>query len=118
MNKESSVSREQIMANEAKVKSRNWIITGIKKFYDEESATKQKLEDVEATLEVNRSDYKSSQDAYAASVSKIEDVIAEKEVVKAEIIRLEALLGRHKLETSYTVVTAPYNGRMGSVVLR
>ncbi len=62
---------------------------------------------------MNRSDYKSSQDAYVASVSKIEDVIAEKEVVKAEIIRLEALLGRHKLETSYTVVTAPYNGRMG-----
>lgn len=71
------------------------------------------MEDVEATLEVNKSDYKSSQDAYAASVSKIDDVRAEKEVVKAEIVRLEALLGRHKLETSYTVVTAPYNGRMG-----
>lgn len=50
------------------------------------------MEDVEATLEVNKSDYKSSQDAYAASVSKIDDVRAEKEVVKAEIVRLEALL--------------------------
>lgn len=32
MSKESSASREQIMANSAKVKSRNWIITGTKNF--------------------------------------------------------------------------------------
>lgn len=38
---------------------------------------------------------------------------AEKEVVLAELSRLNALLNRHKLDVSYTVITAPYNGRMG-----
>jgi multidrug resistance efflux pump len=38
---------------------------------------------------------------------------AEKAVVLAELTRLNALLNRHKLEVSYTVITAPYNGRMG-----
>jgi membrane fusion protein (multidrug efflux system) len=78
MSKESSASEEQIMANSAKVKKQELDYNRYKKLYDEESATRQKLEDVEATLEVNKSDYKSSQDAYAASVSKIEDVRAER----------------------------------------
>jgi multidrug resistance efflux pump len=38
---------------------------------------------------------------------------AEKEIVHAELSRLSALLTRHQLDVSYTVITAPYNGRMG-----
>ncbi|ODM54423.1 HlyD family secretion protein [Elizabethkingia meningoseptica] len=113
MGKEALASKEQIGANSAKVKKQELDYSRYKKLYEEESATKQKLEDIEATLEVNKSEYKSSQDNYLASVSKIHDVVAEKEVVKAEISILQALLDRHKLDVSYTVVTAPYNGRMG-----
>jgi multidrug resistance efflux pump len=38
---------------------------------------------------------------------------AEKAVMLAELARLNALLNRHKLDVSYTVITAPYEGRMG-----
>lgn len=38
---------------------------------------------------------------------------AEKGIVLAEIARLQALLNRHKLDVGYTIITAPYNGRMG-----
>lgn len=38
---------------------------------------------------------------------------AEKAVVQAEITRLNALLNRQRLALSNTVITAPYNGRMG-----
>jgi multidrug resistance efflux pump len=38
---------------------------------------------------------------------------AEKAIALAELHRLTALLNRHKLDVSYTVITAPYNGRMG-----
>lgn len=62
---------------------------------------------------MNESDYKASQDNYAASVSKINDIQTEKTVVQAEIARLEALLDRHKLDVSYTAVVASYDGRMG-----
>jgi membrane fusion protein (multidrug efflux system) len=34
-------------------------------------------------------------------------------MVAAELARLKALLGRHELDVSYTVITAAYNGRMG-----
>ncbi|WP_207515663.1 HlyD family secretion protein [Longitalea luteola] len=38
---------------------------------------------------------------------------AEKAIVIAEIARLNAQLNRHRLDVSYTVIRAPYNGRMG-----
>lgn len=103
----------QVDANKAKVWKQQLDYNRYKKLYDEESATRQRLEDVKATLDVNESDYKSSQDNYAASLSKINDIQAEKAVVLAEIARLEALLDRHKLDVSYTAVTAAYDGRMG-----
>ncbi|MBL3548007.1 HlyD family secretion protein [Chryseobacterium sp. KMC2] len=111
--KEAASAQAQVSANEAKVWKQKLDYNRYEKLYNEESATKQRLEDVKATLEVNESNYKSSQDAYAASVSKINDIQAEKTVVQAEIARLQALLDRHKLDVSYTVVTAAYDGRMG-----
>ncbi|RXM41271.1 multidrug transporter [Chryseobacterium sp. CH21] len=111
--KEAAAAMAQVDASKAKVWKQQLDYNRYKKLYDEESATKQRLEDVKATLDVNESDYKSSQDKYAASVSKINDIRAEKTVVLAEIARLEALLDRHKLDVSYTAVTAAYDGRMG-----
>lgn len=37
----------------------------------------------------------------------------EKEIVLAELARLNALLKKQKLDVSYTFITAPYNGRIG-----
>ncbi|HEY8896561.1 MAG TPA: HlyD family secretion protein [Niastella sp.] len=38
---------------------------------------------------------------------------AEKEIVLAELARLNALLKKQKLDVSFTYITAPYNGRIG-----
>jgi membrane fusion protein (multidrug efflux system) len=38
---------------------------------------------------------------------------AEKEILLAELARLNALLKKQKLDVSYTFITAPYNGRIG-----
>lgn len=111
--KEAASAQAQVEANKAKVWKQELDYNRYKKLYDEESATKQRLEEVKATLEVNESNYQSSRDTYAASVSKINDIQAEKKVVQAEIARLEALLDRHKLDVSYTAITAAYDGRMG-----
>jgi len=113
MLKEALASKEQIASNDAKVKKQELDYNRYKKLYDEESATRQKLEDVEASLKVNKSEYNASRESFFAAQSKIEDVEAEKQVVKAEILRLQALVNRHKLDVGYTVITAPYNGRMG-----
>lgn len=111
--KEAASAQAQVEAGKAKVWKQQLDYNRYKKLYDEESATKQRLEDVKAALDVNESEYQSSQDNYTASLSKINDIRAEKTVVQAEIARLEALLDRHKLDVSYTAVVASYDGRMG-----
>ncbi|PZF74731.1 HlyD family secretion protein [Taibaiella soli] len=103
----------QIAANKAKVWKQKLDYDRYNQLYNEESATKQQLENMQATLDVNNSDYASANANYDAALSKISDVNAEKEVIKAEIVRLKALLERHKLDVSYTVITASYDGRMG-----
>lgn len=109
----SQSANAQISANKAKVWKQQLENDRYEKLYKEESATKQQLENIQATLDITKSDYLSSQDNYEATLSKIQDTEAEKEVVKAEILRLQALLDRHKLDVSYTVITASYDGRMG-----
>ena len=103
----------QISAGKARVLKQQLDYNRYNKMYEEESATKQQLENMKATLDVNNADYLAAIDNYEAAKSKIEDAEAEKSVVRAEITRLEALKQRDDLDVSYTVVTASYNGRMG-----
>jgi len=105
--------KAQIKANEAKVLKQKLDYERYTALYKEESATKQKLEDIQAALDVSTSDYQTSQESFNAAVSKIEDIRAERSVVLAEITRLKALLERNKLDVDYTVITASYDGRMG-----
>lgn len=109
----SQSTKSQIDANKAKVWKQELEHNRYEKLLKEESATNQQMESIKATLDIYTSDYKSAQNNYEASLSEINDVEAQKEVVKAEIARLTALLDRHKLDVSYTVITASYNGRMG-----
>lgn len=103
----------QILAAKAKLWKQRLEYERYRQLYHEASATQQQLEDMQATLDVTTSDYESAKDNYAAATSRISDVKAEKAVVLAEIARLKALLDRHKLDVSYTVITASYDGRMG-----
>lgn len=113
LDRTAKASKAQIAAGKAKVWKQQLDLDRYQQLYKEESATKQQLEDMQATLDVNASDYQSALDNYDAAVSRIEDVRAGKAVVLAEIARLKSLLNRHKLDVSYTVITASYNGRMG-----
>ncbi|HWV67958.1 HlyD family secretion protein [Chitinophaga sp.] len=113
LEKMANASEAQITAAKAKMWKQQLDYQRYNQLYNEESATKQQLENMQATLDVNTSDYQSSQDNYGAALSRIGDIHAEKRVVAAEIARLKALLDRHKLDVSYTVITASYDGRMG-----
>ncbi|SDF48568.1 HlyD family secretion protein [Chitinophaga filiformis] len=113
LGKSASSAKAQINANAARVWKQQLDFDRYSQLYKEESATKQKLEDIQAALDVNKSEYETANENYKAAESKIGDVVAEKAVVKAEIARLKALLDRNKLDVSYTVITASYDGRMG-----
>lgn len=113
LEKSAASSQAQITANKARVWKQQLDYDRYKQLYNEESATQQQLENMQATLDVNKSDYESAKENYDAASSRIEDIRAERTVVLADIARLKALLDRHKLDVSYTVVTASYDGRMG-----
>ncbi|UPK71398.1 HlyD family secretion protein [Chitinophaga filiformis] len=106
-------TQAQIAAAKAKLWKQQQEYDRYKKLYDAESATKQQLENVETALNVAKADYESVVNNYDAAVSKVNDIRSQKAVLNAEIQRREALLGRNKLDVSYTVIRAPYDGKMG-----
>lgn len=113
MEKVSHANNAQIDAAKARVWKQELDYQRFKKLFEVESATQRQLEDIKAALDVANAEYESAKENYQASLSKINDYKAEEIVIRAEIKRLKALLDRHKLDVSYTVITAPYNCRMG-----
>jgi len=106
-------TQAQIAAAKAKLWKQQQEYDRYKNLYDAESATKQQLENVQTALDVAKADYASIVNNYDAAVSKINDTRSQKAALMAEIQRREALLGRNKLNVSYTVIRAPYDGKMG-----
>ena len=107
------VSKEQIAAAKAKFVREQQDYTRYKKLFDEESATRQQLENVKAALDIALSEYQSAIADYKAALSKVNDIKAQREVLLAESKRKKAQEDDAGLDLSYTVITAPYNGRMG-----
>lgn len=107
------VSHSSITAAKARLLNKQQEYDRYKKLFDAESATRQQLENTEAALTVARSDYEAALQTYQSSLSKINDVGAERAVLNAEIKRREALVSRASLDMGYTVIKAPYDGKMG-----
>jgi membrane fusion protein (multidrug efflux system) len=109
----SEASQSQIAAAKAKLVRQQQDYDRYAKLYQVESATLQQLENSKAALDVASSEYRSATENYQASLSKVNDIKSQKGVYEAEIKRRTALLDRSKLDVGYTVIRAPYNGKMG-----
>jgi membrane fusion protein (multidrug efflux system) len=105
--------QSQIAAAKAKLWKQEQEYARYQKLFDVESATQQQLENVKTALDVAKADYQSTVDNYAAAVSKIEDIKAQRTVALTEIDRRSAMLGRNNLDVTYTIIIAPYDGKMG-----
>lgn len=110
---DAEAAKSVIKTNEAKVWKQDLEYDRYNKLYKVESATAQQLEEVKSTLDVYKSKLNASEKTYQAAKSKIVDLDAQKAVLFAEIERLKSLKQRKNLDVGYTVITAPYNGRMG-----
>ena len=108
-----AVSKTQISAAHAKLVRENQEFARYSKLYEAESATQQQLENVKAALDVASADYSASLASYQTALSRVEDFRKQKAGLAAEIKRRETLVAGANLELSYTVITAPYNGKMG-----
>jgi len=111
--KVSQASQSQIASAKAKLVKQQQDYDRYSKLFKVESATQQQLENSKAALDVATSEYQAAQENYQASLSKVNDIRSQKGVYEAEIKRRKALLSRGKLDVSYTIIRAPYNGKMG-----
>ncbi|WP_183558897.1 HlyD family secretion protein [Mucilaginibacter sp. SP1R1] len=107
------VSRAPIAAAKAKLLKQQQEYDRYTKLFEAESATRQQLENCKANLDVATADYRAAQNNYSASLSKVEDIKTQQQVTKADIKRLQAVSARSTLDITYTVITAPYNCRIG-----
>ncbi len=109
----SQVSGLQIPGARAKLVKEQLDYARYKNLFDAESATKQQLENVKAALDVAQSEYDAAVQSYHTAASRTNDVRAQRAVLEAEIRRREAVVSRNALDVGYTVITAPYDGKMG-----
>lgn len=106
-------SKAKIAAAKARLWKQQAEYNRYKKLYELESATRQQLETMQSMLEVAQAEFNAAQEDYAAALSKTNDIKSQSQVLSSEIQRREAVVKRNNLNTSYTVIVAPYHGKMG-----
>lgn len=84
-----------------------------KNLLTDESTTQQKFDNVNTTLSTTQSDYDQTKASLVVAESKLKDLQVQRGSINAEIKIKEALLKRQNLDVAYTVITAPFNGRIG-----
>lgn len=113
MEAEAKEAYQAIEASKIKVWKENLEYERYKQLYNEKSATAQKLEQIEASLNIYKSDLSQAEQHYRVAKEKVEDLSKERAVIGAEKSRLHEVKQRRNLDVSYTVITAPYKGRLG-----
>ncbi|PTS92359.1 multidrug transporter [Pedobacter sp. HMWF019] len=113
-----TIGLSQIDAARAKMVRQQQEFYRYQNLLKEESTTQQHFDNVKTALDIAISEYQAVVNTYKAALSKIKDVEAQKVSVLAEIKRRQYVLNRNKLELGYTVITAPYRGKVGKKVIQ
>ncbi|MDR6194689.1 HlyD family secretion protein [Siphonobacter sp. SORGH_AS_0500] len=116
--KNAVVNQLQIGAAKARLVKQQQDFERYEKLLATESITQQQFENVKMALDVAKSEYEALQKAYETSLSKTDDITAQKAVALAEIKRRQAVLDEINLKISYSVITAPYDGKMGKKTIQ
>ena len=109
----SQASQAQIGAARARLEEQQKEYNRYRQLLADEAVTRQQFERVETALQVARSDYQALQGNYATSLSRVGEVRAQRPVLLAELKRRQVALQKAQLDLSYTIITAPYDGKMG-----
>ena len=104
---------QKIAAQKAKVWKQELELERYQTLHDKHSSTAQKLEGVQSEWQVLQNELSSLEQELLAGEAELEDLEVKKRVNEAEKKRLSAAKGRKELDVQYTVITAPYDGRVG-----
>lgn len=109
----SQVSKNQISGAKARFWKAEQDINRYNNLLKEEAVTGSDFEQVKASYDIAQSDFDASVNKLDASNSRIRELQARKGLLQADLKKKQALLSLAKLNLSYTVIQAPYNGRIG-----
>ncbi|MBS7233373.1 HlyD family secretion protein [Flavobacterium psychroterrae] len=108
-----SVNRDQIKSAHARYIQQQQDIKRYANLVKEEAVTGAEFEQVKAHYDVAESDYSASQNILKTSEVRITELKTHFALLQADIKRKEAGLKLAKLNLSYTIIRAPYSGRLG-----
>lgn len=107
------VNQDQINGAQARYVQQQQDISRYTNLVNEEAATGAELEQVKARYDVAESDYSAAKNSLKTSESRIAELKTHFGVLLADIKRKEAALELARLNLSYTIIRAPYAGRVG-----
>jgi len=113
-----AVISAQLMGVQAKLEQQRKEFERYKSLLADESTTQQKFDLVNTTLLSQQSDYAQTIASLEAAKSRLKDIQAQRAAIAAEINIKTALLERQQLDLRYTVITAPFDGRIGKKTIQ
>lgn len=113
-----AVISAQLMGVQAKLEQQRREFERYKSLLADESTTQQKFDFVNTTLLSQQSDYAQTIASLEAAKSRLKDIQAQRAAIAAEINIKTALLERQELDLRYTVITAPFDGRIGKKTIQ
>ncbi|WP_285058446.1 HlyD family secretion protein [Pedobacter ginsengisoli] len=107
------VNRDQIQAARARLVQQQSEIERYRNLIKEEAVTGADLESVQARYDVALSDFHAAQSGLKTGLAKVEELRSRKALLNADLKKKEAQLTLAKINLAYTIIKAPYAGRMG-----
>ena len=111
------VNKDQIHGATAKYAQQLADIKRYENLLKEEAATGSDFDLIKSRFEVAKSDLDASKNTWKTGVARISELKARTALLNADLKKKRALLDLAKINLNYTVVLAPYSGRMGRKVV-
>jgi len=107
------VNKDQIDGARARLVLQQADIRRFKNLIREEAITGADLEAVQSRYDVSLSDYSASENSLKISYARITELKSRRALLAADLKRKIAELELARINLGYTIITAPYTGRMG-----
>jgi len=106
------INKDQISSAKARLWQQQQDIKRYENLMKEEAATGAEYEQVKARYDVAVSDFNAANNTLKTSYSKVEELRSRQALLAADEKRKQAQLDFARINLGYTVITAPYSGRL------
>ena len=112
------VNKDQITAAQARLWQQQQDIKRYENLLKEEAATGQEFEQVKAKYDVAMSEYSAAQNMLRTNIAKVTELRCREALLQADLKRKQTQLQLAQINRAYTVIVAPYSGRLGRKVIQ